>query len=272
MIIDCHQHTNWHGRTTRDLVAYLDEAHVAKAWVLSWEALDGGREPWYMHLSIEDAFAAAREHPRRFIVGAGADPRREECPALLRRYHRAGARVYGEIKLRILMDTPELVAAFRTAGRLGMPVLFHLEVPRLEGGRLTPWYLGDIDAVDRTLEKCPDTTFIAHGPGWWAHFSADDGAYRSNYPKGPVVPGGKALRLLEKRANLCCDLSANSAYNALTRDPAFGRQFLVAFADRILYGADYVDTKMLDHLKKLDLPKAAAGKILSGNARRLVAM
>jgi len=59
--------------------------------------------------------------------------------------------------------------------------------------------------------------------------------------------------------------------NAITRDPAFGRQFLIDFADRVLYGADFFDTKMLDHLKTLDLPKAVAGRILSGNAKRLVA-
>ena len=271
MIIDCHQHTNWHGRLTPDLVAYLDAAGVRKAWLLSWEALDGGLESWYMHLSIEDVFEAAAAYRGRFIIGAGADPRREDFAALLKRYHKAGARVYGEIKLRVLMDSPDLIEAFRLAGRLGMPVLFHLEVPRLASGRLTTWYLGDIDAVERTLAKCPDTTFVAHGPGWWAHLSADDGPYRSNYPKGPVVPGGKAVRCLEKYANLSCDLSAHSALNALTRDPACGRQFLIDFADRILYGADFFDTKLLDHLKTLNLPAAVQKKILSGNAAKLIA-
>jgi len=270
MIIDCHQHTNWLGRHTGDLVAYLDKAGVRKAWLLSWESTDGAREPAYTHLAIEDVFDAARQHPRRLIVGAGPDPRREDFPALLRRCHRRGARVYGEIKLRVLMDTPELVEAFRLAGRLGMPVLFHLQVPRASRGRVGAWYLGDVDAVERTCRKCPDTTFIAHGPGWWAHLSADRGAYRSDYPAGPVVPGGKVLQLLDTYDNLFCDLSANSALNALTRDPAFGRQFLIDYADRLLYGADFFDTRMLDLLARLRLPRAAEKSILSGNALRLV--
>ena len=270
MIIDCHQHTNWLGRNTRDLVAYLDKAGVRKAWLLSWESIDGAREPAYMHLSIEDVFGAAQQYPGRFVVGAGPDPRREDCPALLRRYRRRGARIYGEIKLRLLMDTPELVEAFRLAGRLGMPVLFHLQIPRRARGRVGTWYLGNVDAVERTLRKCPDTAFVAHGPGWWAHISADGGADRSDYPAGPVVPGGKVVQLLDMYSNLFCDLSANSGLNALTRDPAFGRQFLIDYADRILYGTDYFDTRMLDLLTRLRLPRAAEKRILSANALRLV--
>ena len=43
---------------------------------------------------------------------------------------------------------------------------------------LSQWYMGDIDAVERTLQKCPDTTFIGHGPGWWAHISNDQAHVR----------------------------------------------------------------------------------------------
>jgi hypothetical protein len=151
-----------------------------------------------------------------------------------------------------------------------MPVLFHLQVPRARRAKVNTWYLGDIDAVERTLRKCPDTAFIAHGPGWWAHISADGGAYRSDYPAGPVVPGGKVLQLLDRYGNLFCDLSAQSAFNALTRDKAFGRRFLIDYANRILYGADFFDTRMLGLLRRLRLPREAAKKILSGNALRLV--
>ena len=35
-----------------------------------------------------------------------------------------------------------------------------------------------------------------------------------------------------------CDISANSGYTAITRDPDFGYAFLEEFQDRIFYGTD----------------------------------
>jgi len=270
MIIDCHQHTDWHGRRTEDLVKHLDELGVDKAWLLSWEAIDGALEPWYAHLSIAQVFSAARSYPGRFIIGAAPDPRRPNVLDLIRQYHKAGARVFGEVKLRVLMDSPELIAAFRLAGELRMPVLFHLQLPNANEPYPSCWYLGDVDAVERTLVKCPDTIFVAHGPGWWAHISDDRKAHTQSYPTGRVVPGGAVVRLLDEYPNLYCDLSAGSGFNGIQRDPKFGRRFLIHYADRILYGTDFFDRRHLDHLRSIDLPQSVLEKILCGNALKLV--
>ena len=289
MIIDCHQHTDWHGKTTADFIQYFDSAGVDRAWLLSWEEIDGGRDPGYMHLSIDNVFATAAAHPSRYVIGTAPDPRRENVLELIRRYRREGAKIFGEVKLCVLMDTPELIAAFRLAGELGMPVLFHLQLPNPKDPDVRrdrgpgQWYLGDIDAVERTLTQCPGTVFLGHGPGWWAHISADEkgygvpkpdaaglgGPYASVYPDGPVVPGGGVVRLLEKYPNIYCDLSAWSGLNGISRDREFGRRFLIDYADRLLYGTDYWDTKLLDYLRGLELPPAVLEKILSGNAIRL---
>lgn len=269
MIIDCHQHSVWHGRTGQDLVAYMDQTGVDKSWLLTWESIDGGLEPGYQHISIGQTFETAQAHPGRFVIGVAPDARRPDVIDLIRRCHARGARVLGEVKLRLMMDSPELIAAFRIAGELGMPVLFHLELPRIGTDGVSQWYLGDIDAVDRAISKCPQTTFIGHGPGWWAHFSNDDLGCREYYPRGPIIPGGKTIRLLEKHANLYADLSAGSGLHALNRDPQFGRQFMVDFADRVLYGTDYWDTRLLEHIRSLGLPADVLGKILSGNALKL---
>ena len=270
MIIDCHQHSDWHGRRAKDTVAYMDAAGVDVAWILTWEAADGGLEPYYQHISAPVTFAAAAAYPGRFVVGTAPDLRRERALELIREYHSQGAKVLGEVKLRAIMDTPELIQGFRLAGELGMPVLFHLELPRIEGGVLTQWYLGDIDAFERTLQKCPETTFIAHGPGWWAHISKDKRGYESSYPEGPIVPGGGVVRLMEKYENLYSDLSASSGLRALSRDLKFTKRFLTNFADRIVYGTDYWDTRLLDHLRNLDLPADVLTKILYKNALKLV--
>jgi predicted TIM-barrel fold metal-dependent hydrolase len=45
-------------------------------------------------------------------------------------------------------------------------------------------------------------------------------------------------RLMREYPNLWADLSAGSGYNALTRDPSFGIEFLDEFQDKLMFGTD----------------------------------
>jgi predicted TIM-barrel fold metal-dependent hydrolase len=56
----------------------------------------------------------------------------------------------------------------------------------------------------------------------------------------------------------------------MSRDLKFTKKFLTDFADRILYGTDYWDTRMLEHLRGLDLPADVLSGILGRNALKLV--
>ncbi|MCG3179542.1 MAG: hypothetical protein BIFFINMI_01878 [Phycisphaerae bacterium] len=269
MIIDSHQHTRWHGWDDADIVAYLDSVGVDKAWLLSWEAIDGGLEPTYMHLSIPDVLECAGKYPDRFIPFAGYDPRRTDAERLLREAHARGARGYGEIKVRTAYDSPDVIRMFRVAGELSMPVVLHLQYPTPQ--HPTWWYGGTIDALARAARACPDTNIIAHAQSWWAHISGDgQGEAGVLYPKGPVAPGGQAVRMLAELPNLYADLSAGSGHNGITRDPAFGRQFVIDFADKLLYGVDGRDDKLITTLRGWDLPADVLDRILWRNANRLL--
>ena len=68
--------------------------------------------------------------------------------------------------------------------------------------------------------------FIGHGDLFWAHISADVPTDRG-YPAGPIQRGGLTDRWLSDFPNLYADLSANSGNNAVLRDPAFTRNFIV---------------------------------------------
>ncbi len=85
-----------------------------------------------------------------------------------------------------------------------------------------------------------------------------------------MLPGGKISQMLEQYPNLYCDISAGSGCNALSRAPAFSRDFLIRWQDRILFGRDYFDNRHQELLESLDLPGAVLEKIYSGNALRLV--
>src|SRR5262249_2396321 len=82
----------------------------------------------------------------------------------------------------------------------------------------------------------PNVTFIGHATTWWANISADPG--ESDYPTGPVKPGGLTDRLLSDYPNVYADLSAGSGLNALTRDPDFARDFVRRHESKLIFGSD----------------------------------
>ena len=70
--------------------------------------------------------------------------------------------------------------------------------------------------------------------------------------------------------NLFADLSAGSGLKAIARDRQFGFDFLIEFADRLLFGRDFFDSRLMDHLKDLNLPEDVFARITCRNAQRLL--
>jgi len=267
MIIDVHVHLNWNGMTTDKIVEHMDSIGVDKAWALTWEAIDGARYIRYTRLSTEEALDGFRRYPDRFIPFCGVDPRFEDAPERVRRWVERGCRGYGEHKVRLCIDNPDSIEVYRTCGELGIPVLFHMDVP-LPGSR--EWYNADIDGLERAMRKCPDTIFIGHGPGWWREISGDADSSPEAYPKGKVKPGGKLVRLLREYPNLYADISAGSGLNALRRDPEFTMKFVEENYDKLLYGTDSYDTAHLDFLRSLNLREEVFRAITYENAVKII--
>ena len=268
MKIDCHQHVNWQGIDAQKLLAHLDSLSVDKAWLHSWEAIDGGLEWNYIHISISDLIKTCEAYPERFIPFAAPDPRRPEVVSRLEKLVKKGVKGYGELKVHTTYDSPDCVRIFRRCGELGLPVLFHLQY-LIEDFQPEVWYGGHIDNVERALKLCPETNFIGHGPGWWAEISDDGQALTSHYPTGPIIPG-HIIRLLRSYPNIYADISAGSGLNALKRDRHFGREFLINHAEKVLYGTDWIDDGHMKFLEELTLPEKVANKIFFENALRLV--
>jgi len=65
-------------------------------------------------------------------------------------------------------------------------------------------------------------------------------------------------------------LSAGSGLNALTRMEDGGRDFLIEYQDRLLFGRDAPGNALQVHLEELDLPRDVRLKIYCENALRLV--
>ena len=268
-MIDVHVHVNWKGMTPEKIVAHLDDLGVDKAWALTWEALDAYRYYRYVRLSTEDTLDAYTQYPDRFVPFCGVDPRLDRVEARLKAWVQKGCKGYGEHKIRLCIDNPDSIAVYRCCGELGLPVLFHMDVP-LPGG--TQWYNADIEGLERALKQCPDTVFIGHGPGFWREISGDADRSPEAYPKGKVAPGGKLVRMLEEYERLYADISAGSGLNALTRDGEFGEHFVRDYARKLLYGTDAFDSRHLDFLRSLSPPTQVFEDITHHNAARIIGL
>ena len=155
---------------------------------------------------------------------------------LFEEYISRGCRGLGELLPKMDFDDPRCINLYRQTGKYRLPVLFDMQ-DRPEGYGLRDDF--GLPKLEHALKTCPETIFIGHGPTFWAEISGVVPAgNRSGYPEGPVQPGGAVPRLMRQYKNLCADTSAGSGYNALTRDSAFGIEFLDEFQDRILFGTD----------------------------------
>jgi hypothetical protein len=284
MIIDAHNHPDWHGHDLNAFLENMASCHIDKTWLFSWEAPEDEYDPVPNHayppLRGDDGpipFARCLHYkeqaPEKFVLGYAPDPRRPDALDRLRAAVKIyEVKLYGELKLRMMYDNPDALRMFRYCGALGLPVTVHLDYP-LDTGNAYPrpnwWYGGSIGAFERAVRACPETVFIGHGPGFWAHISGDDQFDQSYYPQGRVVGEGKVVEMLRRYPNLCADLSANSALNALTRDTGFAKGFCLEFSDRLLHGRDCFDDQREVFLRSLGLPETVLKKIFTKNALRL---
>src|SRR5204863_407466 len=84
------------------------------------------------------------------------------------------------------------------------PILFHLDEQRNTD-------VPGLPGLEKMLKTYKDTTFIGHGPGWWASISGDVTAEQlGGYPKTKIAPGGAMERLLETYPNIYSDFSVGS--------------------------------------------------------------
>jgi predicted TIM-barrel fold metal-dependent hydrolase len=281
-IVDAHNHVKWYGYTAERMVENMDRHGIDVTWALTWEAPPREFSPSSLAtlwpgrncIPLADALAAAAKYPDRFVPFYAPDPRE---PHALKRLQGAvqhcGVRGMGELKCQVMLDNPYVLEMFHYCGEKGLPVVFHVDVPlpRHDASKDPGyWYCCDWENLARALETCPKTMLIGHGPGFWREMSGDADASADAYPRGPVVAGGRLWKYMDTYPNLHCDLSAGSAVNALSRTPAAGREFLLEYQDRCLFGRDAFDDRMHEFIRSCELPQEAQDAIMGGNAMRLV--
>lgn len=223
------------------------------------------------------------QYPDFFIPFMNINPRQlQNTPEtdlghLMRFYKAHGCRGIGEMSCNIALDDPQLRNLFHHAEAEELPLLFHIGYQ--QGGCYGLIDRLGLPLLEQALQDFPKLIFVAHSQPFWSQISGDVNEDNwMKYPKGPVTPGGAALRLIRDYPNLWADLSAGSGFNALTRDPDFGYQFMEEFQDRLLYANDLAnpnqDLPLAGYLNEAlaagNMTGEAYKKIAHANAERLL--
>lgn len=273
--VDIHTHLGegWGTKVSlsaEDLLRWMDGHDVAQAVVLPLIS----PEAWDHPITTGFVLKQTAPHRDRLLPFCSIDPRTPNLGSyeakrdLLLRYRDAGARGFGEHKPGVAIDDPRNLELFKACAEVGFPVLVHIDNVRNTDKPGLP-------GLERVLTEVPDGVFIGHAQGWWASISGDvmqDQLQR--YPSGPVTPGGALDRLFAKYPNLYGDLSAGSGANAIARNPEFGRAFLIRWADRLLFGTDYLapdqEVPQFELFDSFALPPDVEEQIFRANARRIL--
>lgn len=174
-------------------------------------------------------------HPGRFARSVRTDPSVPDAEKILRGALTAGAVSIGEMKFNVALDSHEMRRVYDIAAEMKVPVMMHIQTfPHFPGEK--PYNTG-YSQFDQVLRAYPRTMFIGHGDLFWAQISAHVPTDRG-YPHGPVKRGGLTDKWLSDFPNLYADMSANSGNNALSRDTAFARDFVLRHQRKLLFGSD----------------------------------
>lgn len=219
-VLDIHLHPRRQGGSAAE---HMNGAGVTKAVLLARVT------------DAEKVKAEIAANPGRLTWFASTDPSKPEALDQLRKAVETGAIGFGEMKNHVAADSPEMRRVYDLAAELRVPVLIHFQEVEHFAGE------GDFNTgyrqLDKLLKAHRKTTFIGHADFFWANISADEPS-KLAYPATKVKRGGLTDRWLSDHENLFGDLSANSGYNALTRDPEFTRGFLDRHRRKLMFGCD----------------------------------
>ena len=196
----------------------------------------------------------------------------------LAEYKKQGAIGVGEISINKRLDSSFVQAICAAAEKLELPLTIHMSPE--EG-----YSYGVVDEprlplLEGVLQKYPKLKVLGHSQTFWIEMSADapnEKEKRNSWGEGPIVLGGRVPELFAKYENLYGDLSANSAGQAIMRDPEFGLKFLETYADRLFFATDMVNSDMVfplgawldEQVEKGTLSRETYEKICWKNAKRV---
>ncbi len=237
----------------------------------------------YLPQSNEEILEMTRLYPGRFLPFCNLDPRgisnspTTDFSPWLSWYKDHGFKGIGEFMPNLPFTHPLVMNFFRQVEAFEFPLTF--DISAQIGGDYGLYDDPGLPQLETCLETFPKLTIIGHGPSFWSEMGVlEPGDVRSSYITHPVHGEGALYRLFRNHPNLWADLSAGSAYTALTRDKENAIAFLNEFQDRLMYATDIckagsmypLDSFLLELRHDGFLSEETFQKIAIGNAKRLL--
>jgi len=241
--------------TAEQLIERYDKEGIEKGAVLPIVSPE-----IYFPQANEDILEMAEQYPDRIIPFCNVDPRvltnSADAPLdrVLGHYRDQGCKGVGEVMLNLPFMDPLVQNLFKHAEAVGLPVTF--DGSDQVGGDFGLYDDPGLPQLEHTLQRFPDLIILGHGPTFWAEIARLETPAERSYifkpgggqvgrgPSGPIKEEGVMPKLLRHYPNLYGDLSDNTPYNALSRDPDYGPKFVNEFQDRLLYGTDLCGPQM----------------------------
>ena len=269
-MIDTHTHLGQlriedSGLRPYQLLRWMDRHGIEKAINMAVEV----PEELDFFVTTKELLRMTRRHRDRLFPLCAVDPRhrypgRFNPLPIIKMYMDNGCVGYGENLCGLPVDDPMQQIVYAACDELKLPIVMHFD----------SWINRDrrgLPGFEKMLQTFKNVKFIGHSPNFWREISKKVG--KEGYPGGPVMPGGRVDELLSKYKNLYADLSAGSGYNAITRDPEFGYEFLLRWQDRLMFATDYLrigqETPIIDYFKNTEMPKRVYEKITRKNAEKV---
>lgn len=197
----------------------------------------------YEPQSNQDILDMAEAHPDRVIPFFCLHPRamgnshETDFRPLIEYYLGRGCKGFGECTFNMPMLDPLVQNLLKQINEFELPLCFHLSDRQGRG-------YGFVDEpgvpqLEISLKRFTKIKFLAHSLVFWSEIGKlETPEDRSGYPGYCFREEGVVPKLMRRYENLYGDLSANSGYNALARNPDYAARFLAEFQDRLLFGTD----------------------------------
>lgn len=259
MFIDIHAHAFKNGypliggrqvfSRPEEIIERYDEVGIEKGALLPIVSPEV-----YLPQSNEEILEIAGMYPDRFFPFCNIDPRSISNSAdapfgdILRYYKDRGCKGLGEVMPNLRINDPMVQNLFRHAEDVGLPLTF--DMMGVLGGMFGLYDEVGMPHLEQSLQRFPDLIIMGHSTAFWSEIGrlrtpADRSVImRPNWdcpgglPDYPIDEEGAVPHLMRRYSNLYGDLSGPCGANALSRDRAYGIQFLNEFQDRLFFGAD----------------------------------
>lgn len=254
------------GMTPSSMLRWMDRHGIEKAVVMAVEV----PEELDYFVTSRDLLRMTKRHRDRLLPLCATDPRhrypgRFDPFPILKAHLEEGCVGFGENLCGLPVDDPMQQRVYEACDRLKLPIVMHID----------SWINRDkpgLPGFERMIAMYRNVKWVGHAQYFWREISASYPRGVS-YPKGSVKPGGRIDALFRKYPNLYADLSAGSGFNAITRDPEFGRAFLKRWKHRLMFATDKLRTKqdvdIIEHIRTVDIGEDARSRVMRGNAEKV---